>query len=111
MNQALRSRWSTGGAVALVAAVLALTLMVQTPVLGAPESAGAVSVNVNTASAEQLMTLPGVGEAKAAAIVAYRGENGTYNSPEDLLQVKGIGETLLAKIRPYIQIGSAEAGR
>ena len=105
MIHTLRSIGISRGS-ALVAATLGLILMAQAPALGAPASEGAMSVNVNTASTEQLMALPGVGEAKAAAIVAHREQHGTYNSPEDLLQVKGIGETLLAKIRPYIKTGS-----
>jgi competence protein ComEA len=78
---------------------------------GADVAGSGVSVDINAASATELQTLPGIGEAKAAAIVAYREEHGAYNAPEDLLQVKGIGESLLRKIRPYVTVGSAKAAR
>ena len=59
-------------------------------------------LNINTASAADLTALPGIGEKKAAAIVAYRDANGTFTKVEQLLQVDGIGEGILEKIRPYI---------
>ena len=52
-------------------------------------------VNINTATVEQLMTLDGIGESYAARIVEFREKNGTFQSPEDLLKVKGIGEKTL----------------
>lgn len=58
-------------------------------------------VNVNTASIEQLMVLPGIGEKKAALIIEAR-KNKPFAKPEDLLEVKGIGEKMLEKIKPYV---------
>jgi competence protein ComEA len=49
-------------------------------------------VNVNSASAEELSQLGNIGPAKAAAIVAYREENGPFRSVQDLTKVTGIGE-------------------
>ena len=49
-------------------------------------------VNINTATLEQLDTLPGVGEATANKIITYREENGGFKSIEDLKNVKGIGD-------------------
>lgn len=49
-------------------------------------------VNVNTASAEELSQLGNIGPAKAAAIVAYRDENGPFRSVQELTNVSGIGE-------------------
>lgn len=49
-------------------------------------------VNINSASAEELTALPGVGEATAAKIVADRKENGPFKSPEDITRVSGIGQ-------------------
>lgn len=61
-------------------------------------------LNINTASAADLTALPGIGEKKAAAIVAWRNANGPFTEPEQLLQVDGIGEGILEKIRPHICI-------
>ena len=60
------------------------------------------AINVNTASLSELTKLPGIGEAKATAIIEYRNENGPFTAPEDLKRVKGIGDAILEKIRPYI---------
>ena len=49
-------------------------------------------ININTASAEELSQLKGIGPSHAAKIVAYREKNGPFKLPEDLIQVSGIGE-------------------
>ena len=59
----------------------------------------------NTATAEQLDTLPGIGPAKAAAIIAWREEHGPFSCPEDLIRVSGIGEATLAKLLDQITVG------
>jgi competence protein ComEA len=61
-------------------------------------------VNVNTASAEELSLLPGVGPARARAIVELRQQRGGFKRVEDLLDVKGIGDASLAKLRPFIAL-------
>ena len=61
-------------------------------------------VNVNTASAEQLTLLPGIGDARAREIVAARQKQGGFKRVEDLLAIKGIGEASLAKLRPYVSL-------
>ena len=48
-------------------------------------------ININTASAEELVTLNGVGESYAVKIVEYRKANGPFKSPEEIMNVKGIG--------------------
>jgi competence protein ComEA len=59
-------------------------------------------VNVNTASVEELQLLPGVGEARARAIVDLRKQRGGLKSLEDLRDVKGIGEASLERLRPHV---------
>ena len=61
-------------------------------------------VNVNTATAEQLMLLPGIGEAKAKAILGRRKQNGGFKTVDDLLEVKGIGAAALERIRPFVAV-------
>ena len=59
-------------------------------------------VNLNTAAKEQLMTLTGIGEAKAIAIIAYREEKGKFQKPEDLMNIPGIKEGVFDKIKSQI---------
>ncbi len=61
-------------------------------------------VNINTANSLELQTLPGIGEAKANAIVEYRESNGTFQTVEDLTNVEGISDGLLANIQPQISL-------
>lgn len=59
-------------------------------------------ININTASKEELMTLKGIGESKALAIIQYREEHGLFNSIEDIKKIKGIGEKMFDKIKDFI---------
>jgi competence protein ComEA len=70
---------------------------------GAPAAAGA-KVNLNTATLEQLDTLPGVGPVTAQAIVTWRETNGRFASVDDLLDVKGIGDATLAELRELVVV-------
>ena len=73
-----------------------------------PEEAGAEvpqgAVNINSATREMLMTLPGIGESKADAIVAYRQSHGPFGSLEALMDVPGIKEGVYEKIKDRISI-------
>lgn len=68
------------------------------------EEAQSGLVNLNTASAEELMTLSGVGEAKAQAILDYREEHGGFQKPEDLMEIPGIKEGVFQKIKDQITV-------
>lgn len=101
--------WKRIGVVAAVLAGLAVAGVSVAPALAtekAPAAAGAVmgKVNVNTATAEQLAALPGVGEVTAKAIVDYRQMNGPFKTADDLMEVKGIGEKKLEAIRPLVSL-------
>lgn len=61
-------------------------------------------INLNTASKEQLMTLPGIGESKAQSIIAYREENGSFQAIEDIMKISGIKEGVYNKIKNTITI-------
>lgn len=66
------------------------------------DGATTLLVNINTATSEELTTLPGVGEATARAIIEEREANGPFASPEDVMRVSGIGEKKLARMRGQI---------
>ena len=61
-------------------------------------------VNINKASIQELMTIPGVGESRAKAIVEYRETNGAFETPEDLMKVPGIKEGIFAKMKDYVKV-------
>lgn len=61
-------------------------------------------IDINTADAAQLVTIPGIGETRAAAILAYREKNGSFAKVEDIMQVSGIKSALFEKMKDYITI-------
>ena len=61
------------------------------------------TVNINTATPEQLELLPGIGESRANAVVAIRKQRGGFKSVDELTEVKGIGEVALERLRPYVR--------
>lgn len=71
---------------------------------GDKNSASSALININTASSEDLMTLPGVGQAKANLIIEYRTQNGSFSSKEDLMKISGIKEGVYNKIKDLITI-------
>jgi competence protein ComEA len=97
-------------------ALLSLTLVAATvPGLAAPPQAPDVpgvqqaerqeaKIDVNTAGSAELQTIPGIGPALAARIIAYRQEHGPFESVEQLLAVKGIGPKLLTRMRDLVVV-------
>ena len=67
---------------------LIVVIVTWIPVSGAED---APKININTASADELRQLKGIGEKKAASIIEFREKKGPFKSPEDLLKVPGIG--------------------
>ncbi len=67
------------------------------------KSSVSTKININTASLEELMTLPGIGEAKAKDIIKYR-EKQKFKTIEDIKEVQGIGDSLFAKIKENITV-------
>lgn len=71
---------------------------------GSEGGGGGGPIDLNTATAEELDTLPGVGPATAQAILDYRGQHGRFRSVDELLEVRGIGDAKLAGLRSKVQV-------
>lgn len=62
------------------------------------------SVNINSASRDELMALPGIGEELSERIILYRDEHGLFTGVEDLKKVRGIGDRKFEQLRPYVTV-------
>jgi competence protein ComEA len=100
----MRSQFRVMLHVFALAAVLAL---VGPPAHGAES---AVPININSASATELASLPGIGDSKAQAIIEHRAAE-PFKTVDDLKKVKGIGEKTLESLRPSITVGAESAGK
>lgn len=67
-------------------------------------------LDLNTATQSELESLPGIGAVRAAAIIAYREENGPFTHPEQLTRVEGIGQSTFEELELYITVIPAEGG-
>jgi competence protein ComEA len=76
----------------------------------AAASAGAI-VNLNTATAAELQTLPGVGASTAKLIIEHRQKSGGFKKIEELMNIKGIGEKSFLKLKPKVTVGAEKAER
>jgi len=106
----MRGMRKAGARAAACALALGVALAV-TPVLAGGETRLSGTVNVNTATAEQLQLLPGIGETRARAVIETRKRRGGFESVEDLLDVKGIGESSLQQMRPYVTVDGKTSAR
>jgi competence protein ComEA len=84
---------------------------INVPALGAPADSNqrsfeisGVLVNINSATLDELLTLPGIGEDKANRIIRYREENGPFSSIEEITKVSGIGATTFEKLKNLITV-------
>ncbi len=68
-------------------------------------------VNLNTADAEQLQLLPGVGEKRASAIIDIRTDKGGFKSVDELMEVKGVGVAMLERLRPHLTVSGKTTAR
>lgn len=78
-----------------------------------PEAPGILEgevLDLNTASEADLTRLPGIGEKRAADIVAWREAGGGFAAKEELMEISGIGEGTYEKIAPYVAVGGAQEG-
>lgn len=68
-------------------------------------------VDLNAASLDDLTGLPGIGAAKAQAILDYRTQHGPFTRIEDVMNVKGIGEGIFQQLEPYVTVTGPEGGQ
>jgi competence protein ComEA len=92
-----------------VALVASSSLQAAKPETTTPPLTGVV--NLNTASPDELQLLPGVGEVRAVAIVATRKERGGFKEVDELLDIKGIGSSMLARMRPFVTLTGKTTAR
>jgi competence protein ComEA len=100
MKRALMLAFALLASVAMMACAHAEHLAPATPVL-VPEPG---AVDLNRATASDLIALPGIGPAKAEAILAYRGKRGGFRRVEELRRVKGFGRKTVARLRPLVTV-------
>lgn len=77
---------------------------VQTTASDGAEAEADGRMDINRASAEELMTLPGIGSAKAESIISYREKNGGFSSIEEIMQVEGIKEGVFNRVKDSIKV-------
>ena len=106
MNMQKTIRTLRTGALALFTSLLLATVA---SAADGPPLVG--TVNVNTATHEQLQLLPGVGEARANALVALRKQRGGFKSLDELKDVKGIGDAGLDRMRPFVRLDGKTTAR
>ena len=78
------------------------------PAASKPPAADAKPVDINTAGASELESVPGIGKSLAQRILTFREKNGAFSSVDDLLKVQGIGEKSLQHLRPYLVVSKAK---
>ena len=89
--------------------MMAVVLFIAIQANAAPKTVSGV-VNINTATAEELMTLPGIGKAKAEAIISFR-QTQPFKSIDQIKDVKGIGDKMFEKIAPYLTIDASSSAK
>jgi competence protein ComEA len=98
--------------IAVSAAAASAQNKATTPKTAATVTATATApVNLNTATVEQLATIPGVGPKMAERIIDYRQKNGGFKKVEDLMNVSGVGEKSFLKMKPLITVTAPKSGQ
>jgi competence protein ComEA len=87
---------------------LIMTVVLAQPVVGWSAEGAGEKLNLNSATTKELVSLPGIGKAKAEAIILKRKEMGSFKSLDDLLKVKGVGKKILSAIRDLVVLAPAK---
>jgi competence ComEA-like helix-hairpin-helix protein len=90
---------------------LFVSLIYSPVVLGGKKKPPAKPVNLNTATAEELQQVPGIGPATAEKILQMRKSYGAFKSVDDLLAIRGLGPKRLEKMRKYLTVGKPAAAK
>jgi competence protein ComEA len=101
MNKIIRIRS------ALCVLSILLVLFAASEVRADTKNPPAHPIDLNTATAEQLQQVPGIGPSTAKAIVNFRQKSGPFRKIEDLLAIKGVSKARLNKMRPYLKVSPA----
>ncbi len=103
----MNKQWKIGLALLALGTLIPSAYAVEKPAtstVSKPTANNTAMVNVNTATLSQLTTVKGLGLKKAQAILDYRQQSGPFKKLEDLTQVPGISDKLLAKIKPHLTL-------
>jgi competence protein ComEA len=99
------------GVALVVAAVWAMPVEVAAQGAAPAARASAAPVDLNTASAAQLASLPGIGVVTAERIIEYRDKNGGFRKVEELMNVRGVGEKSFLKLKPIVTVTPPKSER
>ena len=105
----LLARFAAAFATVLIAAASARALPPANACTCPPnEAAQPRTIDLNTANERTLLELPGIGPSRARAILAYREAHGAFRSLSQLMQIKGIGRSLLRQLRPLVTLSATQ---
>jgi competence protein ComEA len=108
MRTTLASALAICGAILITATLQASPAQAPTAATTGQPAAAKPAINLNTATVDQLETLPGIGQKVAERIIEFRTKNGGFKRIEDLMNVKGIGEKSFLKLKPLIVVPKTE---
>lgn len=104
MRTTIATALAIGVTILIALPALAANLQSQSPAPAAAAAPTKAVINLNTATVDQLETLPGIGRKTAERIIEYRTKAGGFKRIEDLMNVKGIGEKSFLKLKPLVAV-------